>query len=166
MVREASHDGFSRPVRSLQRHRPHSLALGWHVGRGCILMVALSACLSSSPSWSLMVAPTTTNQAFSPALSGPYLTASAAYAAGFRKWPLVIMTAIAGREAGWNNDAPHTDNNGVSSTGLWQINSTNTTGLTDPMGNANRAFAMAGGNSLGGLGAWALTPPGSTSVAG
>ena len=113
-----------------------------------------------------MASPTTTNQAFSPALSGPYLTASAAYAAGFRGWPLVIMTAIAGRESGWNNDPPHTDNNGVSSTGLWQINSTNTTGLTDPMGNANRAFAMAGGNSLGGLGAWALTPPGSTSVAG
>ena len=28
-----------------------------------------------------MVSPTTTNQAFSPALTGPYLTASAAYAA-------------------------------------------------------------------------------------
>jgi hypothetical protein len=76
------------------------------------------------------------------------------------------MTAIAGRESGWNNDPPHTDNNGISSTGLWQINSTNTKGLTDPIGNANRAYAMAGGNSLGGLGAWALTPPGSTSIAG
>ena len=113
-----------------------------------------------------MVSPAATNQAFSPALSGPYLTASAAYAAGFRGWPLVIMTAIAGRESGWNNAPPHTDNNGISSTGLWQINSTNTKGLTDPIGNANRAYAMAGGNSLGGLGAWALTPPGSTSIAG
>src|ERR1039458_6943484 len=100
MVREASHDGFSRPVRSLQRHRPHSLALSWHIGRGCILVVALSACLSSGPGWSLMTSPTATNQAFSPSLSGPYLTASAAYAAGFRGWPLVVMVAIAGRESG------------------------------------------------------------------
>ena len=69
-----------------------------------------------------MVAPSSVNQAFSPALTGPYLTASAAYAAGFRGWPLVVMTAIAGRETGWNNDPPHTDTNGVSSTGLWQIN--------------------------------------------
>jgi hypothetical protein len=113
-----------------------------------------------------MVAPTTTNQAFSPALSGPYLTASAAYAAGFRGWPLVVMTAIAGRETGWNNDPPHTDTNGISSTGLWQINSSNTTGLTDPVTNAQNAFSRAGGNTLAGLSAWALTPPGQTSLAG
>ena len=56
-------------------------------------------------------------------LSGPYLTMSAAYAAGLRGWPLVVMTAIAGRESGWNNDPPHTDTNGISSTGLWQITS-------------------------------------------
>ncbi len=113
-----------------------------------------------------MVSPTTTNQAFSPALSGPYLTASAAYAAGFRGWPLVVMTAIAGRESGWNNDPPHTDTNGISSTGLWQINSSNTAGLTDPVTNAQNAFSRAGGNTLAGLSAWALTPPGQTSLAG
>jgi hypothetical protein len=103
---------------------------------------------------------------FREALTGPYLTASAAYAAGFRGWPLVIMTAIAGRESGWNNDAPHTDNNGISSTGLWQINSSNTAGLTDPVQNAKAAFGLAGGNTLKGLSAWALTPPGSTSITG
>ena len=91
---------------------------------------------------------------------------SAAYAAGFRGWPLVIMTAIAGRESGWNNDPPHTDTNGISSTGLWQINSANTSGLTDPLGNAQAAFARAGGNTLGGLSAWALAPPGSTALNG
>ncbi len=113
-----------------------------------------------------MASPTTTNQAFSPALTGPYLTASAAYAAGFRGWPLVVMTAIAGRETGWNNDPPHTDTNGISSTGLWQINSSNTAGLTDPVTNAQNAFSRAGGNTLAGLSAWALTPPGQTSLAG
>jgi hypothetical protein len=113
-----------------------------------------------------MASPTTTNQAFSPTLSGPYLTASAAYAAGFRGWPLVVMTAIAGRETGWNNDPPHTDTNGISSTGLWQINSSNTAGLTDPVTNAQNAFSRAGGNTLAGLSAWALTPPGDTSLAG
>jgi hypothetical protein len=103
---------------------------------------------------------------FREALTGPYLTASAAYAAGFRGWPLVIMTAIAGRETGWKNDAPHTDTNGIASTGLWQINSSNTAGLTDPVTNAKSAFALAGGNTLKGLRAWALTPPGDTSIGG
>jgi len=100
------------------------------------------------------------------ALTGPYLAASAAYAAGFRGWPLVVMTAIAGRESGWQNTPPAQDTNGVDSTGLWQINSTNTTGLTDPLTNAKAAFARAGGNTLKGLGAWALTPPGDASLAG
>ena len=99
-------------------------------------------------------------------LSGPYLTMSAAYAAGLRGWPLVVMTAIAGRESGWNNDPPHTDTNGISSTGLWQINSSSTAGLTDPLGNAQAMVARLGGNSMGGLSAWALAPPGTVALNG
>src|ERR1039458_3940461 len=100
MVRAASHDLLTRSFGRLVRHRPHPRALIRYVGRRCLLVVALSACLSSGPGWTLMASPTATNQAFSPSLSGPYLTASAAYAAGFRGWPLVVMVAIAGRESG------------------------------------------------------------------
>jgi|GEM_PF-2093534 len=99
-------------------------------------------------------------------LNGPYLTMSAAYAAGFRGWPLVIMTAIAGWQSSYTNAAPHVDTNGIDSTGLWQINSANTAGLTDPVQNAQAAFSRAGGNTLSGLSAWALTPPGQQSLAG
>jgi hypothetical protein len=113
-----------------------------------------------------VVAPATLSQAVAQKLTGPYLTLSAAHAAGFRGWPLVVMTAIAGRESGWNNDAPHTDTNGIPSTGLWQINSSNTAGLTSPLQNAQAAFSLAGGNTLAGLRAWALTPPGGQSLTG
>jgi hypothetical protein len=113
-----------------------------------------------------MVAPSSVANASTPItfnLTGPYLTASAAWIAGFRKWPLVVMTAIAGRESGWTNAPPHTDNNGVTVTGLWQIQPN---GLQAPVSNAQQAFAKAGGNTLAGLQNWALTPPGQTSLGG
>ena len=107
-----------------------------------------------------------------PATSGAYLAASALYNAGFRGWPLVIMTAIAGRESNWkparlNND-PGT---GDYSVGLTQINyygdlyngrvssyGTPSYLYSNPQAQADATFDLAGGNSLSGLGNWALTP--------
>jgi hypothetical protein len=102
---------------------------------------------------------------FKLAITGPYLTASAGWIAGWRSWPLVIMTAIAGSESGWNNDPGHTDNNGATVTGLWQLQPS-TNADVDPITNAKHAYAKAGGNTLAGLGNWALTPPGGTSITG
>lgn len=107
-----------------------------------------------------------------PKTSGAYLAASAAYKAGFRGWPLVIMTAIAGQQSGWNptslNNNPST---GDYSIGLWQINyygnlapsRTSQFGqpaslLSNPQDQANAAYQLAGGNELVGLQNWALTP--------
>lgn len=95
--------------------------------------------------------------------SGAVAAAAAAYKAGFRGWPLVIMTAIAGRESGWDPKAGlgKLDTNGYPSTGLWQINAPSAGGLspsqlTNPVTNAKAAFRLAGGNKLTGLSNWAL----------
>lgn len=107
-----------------------------------------------------------------PKTSAQYLTASALYNAGFRGWPLVVMTALAGREANWNptalNNNPST---GDYSVGLWQINyfgnllsgrtaeyGSPSTLLSNPQDQANAAYQLAGGNQLVGLQNWALTP--------
>ena len=99
-------------------------------------------------------------------LSGPYLAASAAYSAGLRGWPLVVMTAVSIRESGAQNDPPKVDSNGIYSTGLWQINRANPAGLTNPLTNAQAMVQLLGGNAMGGLSNWALTPPGQTSASG
>ncbi len=105
-----------------------------------------------------------------PKTSGSYLAASAAWRAGFRGWPLVIMTAIAGQQSGWNptslNNNPST---GDYSVGLWQINyfgnllnsRTQQYGppsslISNPQDQANAAYQLAGGNELVGLSNWAL----------
>ena len=95
--------------------------------------------------------------------------AAAVYRAGFRGWPLVVMTAIAGRESNWDPRAGlgKLDTNGLPSTGLWQINQSSAGGLSpsqlsNPFTNASRAYKLAGGNSLSGLSNWALASgPGS-----
>lgn len=103
-----------------------------------------------------------------PRTSGAYLTASALYNAGFRGWPLVVMTAIAGRESRWNPNAVNSTDPAGGSYGLLQINgSHNPNGgvattswasqILQPEENARQAFALAGGNSLSNLGPWALT---------
>ncbi len=106
-----------------------------------------------------------------PHTSGAYLAASALHNAGFRGWPLVIMTAISGHESNWNptalNNNPST---GDYSVGLWQINyfgnllqsRTASYGSpqvlqSDPQAQANAAYQIAGGNSLAGLSAWHLS---------
>lgn len=93
----------------------------------------------------------------SPSLNGPYLTASALYHAGFRGWPIVVLTAIAGRESGWDPTASEVDTNGIYSTSLWQINSdSGVQQLKDPLYAAKTVFGMAGGNQLSDLTPWAL----------
>jgi hypothetical protein len=107
-----------------------------------------------------------------PATSGAYLCASALYNAGFRGWPLTVMTAIAGRESRWKPTA--LDNNastGDYSVGLTQINyygdlynsrvasyGSPSSLSASPQAQANATFDLAGGNSLSGLGNWALSP--------
>jgi hypothetical protein len=75
------------------------------------------------------------------------------------------MTAIAGRESGWKNDAPHMDNNGHYATGLWQINPS-TAADSPPLKNAQDMMQKLGGQDMGGLAAWALAPPGSVALNG
>lgn len=105
-----------------------------------------------------------------PATSGAYLAASALYNAGFRGWPLVVMTAIAGHESNWNPTALNNNSStGDFSVGLWQINyygdllssRTKEYGppsslISNPQDQANAAYQLAGGNSLAGLGNWHL----------
>ena len=105
-----------------------------------------------------------------PKTSGAYLAASAAYRAGFRGWPLVVMTAISGQQSGWNptslNNNPST---GDYSVGLWQINyfgnllssrsqqyGPPSSLISNPQDQANAAYQLAGGNELVGLSNWAL----------
>ena len=103
-----------------------------------------------------------------PRRTGAYYAASALHNAGFRGWPLVIMTAVAGRESKWNpSQVNPTDPNG-GSYGLLQINGGWNTGygqatnswasqILQPQQNADEAYRIAGGNSLSGLGNWALS---------
>lgn len=102
-----------------------------------------------------------------PQTSGAYLTASALYNAGFRGWPLTIMTAIAGRESNWNPNQINKADPYGGSYGLFQINGSNNPGggqatqawasqVLQPQENARAAYQLAGGNSLSGLGNWAL----------
>ena len=123
-----------------------------------------------------------------PKTSSAYLTASALYNAGFRGWPLVVMTALAGRESKWNptalNNNPST---GDYSVGLYQINyygdllqgrtaeyGSPQTLLSNPQDQANAVYKLAGGNNLSNLQPWALTsspasgvtPVGSTASVG
>jgi hypothetical protein len=106
-----------------------------------------------------------------PRTSGQYLTASALYRAGFRGWPLVIETAIAGPASGWN---PHAFNNnpntGDYSVGLFQMNyfggllpgRTKEYGspsllLSSPQAQADAEYLLVGGNTLAGLSAHGQT---------
>jgi hypothetical protein len=104
-----------------------------------------------------------------PATSGAYLAASALYNAGFRGWALVIMTAIAGRESRWIPTKVNSTDPAGGSYGLLQINGSHnpdggtatpswSSQILQPQANANEAFSLAGGNSLSGLGNWALSP--------
>ena len=105
-----------------------------------------------------------------PPSNGAYYTASVLYNAGFRGWPLTVMTAIAGRESTWNpsslNNNPNTSDYSV---GLFQINyfgdllqsRTQQYGSpaqlqSSPDAQARAAYNLAGGNSLSGLSNWAL----------
>lgn len=106
-----------------------------------------------------------------PVANGAYYTASALYNAGFRGWPLTVMTAIAGRESTWNPTALNNNaNTNDYSVGLFQINyfgslldsRTKQYGSpaqlqSDPQAQANAAYNLAGGNSLSGLGNWNLS---------
>jgi hypothetical protein len=106
-----------------------------------------------------------------PRTSAAYLAASALYRAGFRGWPLVVMTAIAGQQSNWNptalNNNPST---GDYSVGAWQINyygnlktsreqsyGTPSYLMANPQKQADAAYQLAGGNSLQGLSNWALS---------
>jgi hypothetical protein len=106
-----------------------------------------------------------------PKTSSAYLTASALYNAGFRGWPLTVMTALAGREAKWDPTALNNNpNTGDYSVGLFQINyfgsllpgrtaeyGAPSTLLSNPQDQANAAYKLVGGNSLSNLQPWALT---------
>lgn len=113
-----------------------------------------------------------------PPTTGAYYTASALYNAGFRGWPLTIMTAIAGRESTWNaralNNNPAT---GDYSVGFLQINyygnllqsrsaefGSPQYLQSDPQAQANAAYQLAGGNSLSGLSNWNLSASPSNGV--
>jgi hypothetical protein len=106
-----------------------------------------------------------------PKTTSAYLTASALSNAGFKGWPLVVMTALSGRESTWNptalNNNPKT---GDYSVGLFQINyfgdllqsrtaeyGAPSTLLSNPQDQADAAYKMAGGNALTNLQPWALT---------
>ena len=105
-----------------------------------------------------------------PPSNGAYYTASVLYNAGFRGWPLTVMTAIAGRESTWNPAALNNNpNTGDYSVGLFQINyfgdllqsRTQQYGSpaqlqSSPDAQARAAYNLAGGNSLSGLSNWAL----------
>lgn len=89
-----------------------------------------------------------------------YYVASAAYNAGFRGWPLVIMTATALGESGGNPAAVNSADPNGGSYGLWQINGSHAPGgytpswaaqILSPSANAAEAYSLAGGNSLSGL---------------
>lgn len=57
-----------------------------------------------------------------------------------------MAAAIAMAESGGNSQASHTNTNGSTDRGLWQINSSNGAGSTfDIMGNARAAVSMSGG---------------------
>ena len=103
-----------------------------------------------------------------PRRTGAYYAASALYYAGFRGWPLTVMTAIAGRETygSYDPNSTHIDSQGpqYSSYGPWQIEGSNLEFLgvspaqaLQPVTNARLAYKLAGGNSLSGLGNWALS---------
>src|SRR5579863_8787730 len=95
-----------------------------------------------------------------PKTSSAYLTASALYNAGFKGWPLVVMTALAGREAKWDPTALNNNpNTGDYSVGLWQINyfgsllpgrtaeyGSPQSLLSNPQDQANAVYKLAGGN--------------------
>ena len=95
-----------------------------------------------------------------------YYIASAAYRAGFRGWPLVIMTAVGLRESRGNPAAANLGDPNGGSYGVWQINGANAPGgfssgwaaeqLSNPQANADAAYRLAGGNTLSGLHNWAL----------
>lgn len=120
-----------------------------------------------------MMGTTTSNSAARsrPKTSSAYLTASALSNAGFKGWPLVIMTALAGREASWNPTALNNNpNTGDYSVGLFQINyfgyllkgrtaeyGAPSALLSNPQDQANAAYKLVGGNSLANLQPWALT---------
>jgi len=107
-----------------------------------------------------------------PKTSAAYLTASALYNAGFRGWPLTVMTALAYRESKWNptivNNNPSTKDYSI---GLWQLNYFGNLGpertqeygysasqlQSNPQDQANEVFKIAGGNALSNLQPWALT---------
>lgn len=111
-----------------------------------------------------------------PVSNGAYYTASVLYNAGFRGWPLVVMTAISGRESSWNPLAYNNNDTTMdNSVGLFQINYYGSLYqsrvsqfgapqalLSDPQSQANAAYSLAGGNSLSGLGNWNMAAsPGS-----
>lgn len=110
----------------------------------------------------------TANTKSRPVTNGAYYAASVLYRAGFRSWPLTVMTAIAGVESNW---APYKINNdpatGDYSVGLTQVNyygnllssRTQQYGapsslVADPAAQGAATFSLAGGNSLGGLSNW------------
>lgn len=108
-----------------------------------------------------------------PPASGAYYAASVLYNAGFRGWPLTIMTAISGRESSWRptalNNNPSTEDYSV---GLFQLNyfgslapgrtqawGTPAQLLNNPQAQANATYQLVGGNSLSGLSNWNMTVP-------
>ena len=103
-----------------------------------------------------------------PGTNGAYYAASVLYQAGFRGWPLTVMTAITGVESGWS---PTSLNNNPStldySVGLGQINYFGSLGpsrtqeygspqqlLANPAAQGAAIYNLAGGNSLAGLSNW------------
>lgn len=106
-----------------------------------------------------------------PVSNGAYYAASVLYNAGFRGWPLTIMTAIAGRESNWDPTALNNDpSTGDYSVGLTQVNyygpllSSRTASYgspqflqANPSAQANATYQLAGGNALSGLSNWNLS---------
>lgn len=103
-----------------------------------------------------------------PVTNGAYYAASVFYEAGFRGWPLTVMTAIAGVESNWTptdlNNNPNTEDYSV---GLTQINyfgnllagrtqqyGSPQTLQANPAAQAAATYNLAGGNSLSGLSNW------------
>lgn len=103
-----------------------------------------------------------------PVTNGAYYAASVLYQAGFRGWPLTVMTAIAGVESNWTpTDLNNDPSTGDYSVGLTQINyfgallpgRTQQYGSpaslrSDPAAQAAATYNLAGGNSLAGLSNW------------
>lgn len=111
---------------------------------------------------------TAVNTQTRPVTNGAYYAASVLYQAGFRGWPLTVMTTIAGVESNWTpTDLNNNPNTGDYSVGLTQVNyygnllqsrtqayGSPQTLQSSPAAQASATYNLAGGNTLSGLSNW------------